>query len=81
MSHSGGVAADAFYGVGGHRDDLAPCRQGLRTCVKSDHAFHFWDKRDCVSGTAATIAEALPVKAWQRLPAGEGTKGCTIVYT
>lgn len=72
------VAADAVYGVGDIEMTLRRAGKGYVLGVKSDHAFHSWDKPDFVSGTAATIAEALPVKAWQRLSAGEGTKGARL---
>jgi SRSO17 transposase len=72
------VAADAVYGVGDIEIALRRAGKGYVLGVRSDHAFHSWDKPDLVSGTAATIAEALPVKAWRRLSAGKGTKGARL---
>ena len=43
--------------------------------VASNHVFHSWSKKLFVSGTAATIAQGLPKRAWRRLSSGAGTKG------
>jgi SRSO17 transposase len=69
------VAADAVYGVGNVEQVLRRANKGYVLGVKSDHVFRSWGKPELVSGTAATIAETRPVKAWHRLSAGAGTKG------
>ena len=43
--------------------------------VNATHPFHSWDRTPAVSGTAGEIARVLDASAWQRLSAGEGTKG------
>ena len=72
------VAADAFYGVGDIEMLLRRANKGYVLAVKSDHVFRSWGKPARVSGTAASIARALPAKAWRRLSAGEGTKGARL---
>ena len=46
--------------------------------VKSDHHFGSWGTKPPVAGTAAEIARNLEPCAWQRLSAGEGTKGARL---
>ena len=43
--------------------------------VNSTHQFNSWSSKLSVSGTAEAIGQGLDASAWQRLSAGEGTKG------
>ena len=54
-----------------------PCK-GYVLGVKSDHHFGFWGKNPLVGGRADEIARDLEPEAWQRLSAGEGTKGARL---
>jgi SRSO17 transposase len=72
------VAADAVYGVGDIEQALRRACKGYVLGVKSDHKFSSWDKHSPVAGTAAQIARDLEQDAWQRLSAGEGTKGARL---
>lgn len=69
------VAADAVYGVGEIEQALRRGCKGYVLGVKSDHRFGSWDKNPPVAGTAEKIVRGLAPDAWQRLSAGEGTKG------
>lgn len=68
------VAADAVHGVGDVGGTLRRACKGYVLGVKSDHHFGFWSGKPPVAGTAQEIACDLDPGAWQRLPAGEGTK-------
>ncbi|SCX22352.1 FOG: Transposase [Agrobacterium sp. DSM 25558] len=46
--------------------------------VKSDHHFGAWSGKPFVAGTALEIARDLDPAAWQRLSAGDGTKGARL---
>jgi SRSO17 transposase len=72
------VAADAVYGVGEMEQALRRACKGYVLGVKSDHRFGSWDKNPPVAGTAEKIARDLAPDAWQRLSAGEGTKGARL---
>ena len=73
------VAADSIYGVG--EVEMALRRagrgyvRGYVLGVNSTHRFNSWSSKLSVSGTAEGIAQDLDVSAWQRLSAGDGTKG------
>ena len=69
------VAADAVYGVGDVEQALRRACKGYVLGVRSDHHFGSWSGKPPVAGTAAEIARDLEPSAWQRLSAGEGTKG------
>ena len=69
------VAADAVYGVGDVEQALRRACKGYVLGVRSDHHFGSWAGKPAVAGTAAEIARDLASSAWQRLSAGEGTKG------
>jgi len=69
------VAADAVYGVGDVEQALRRACKGYVLGVKSDHHFGSWGEKPLVAGTAGEIARDLEPDAWQRLSAGEGTKG------
>lgn len=69
------VAADSVYGVGDIEMALKRAAKGYVLGVSANHPFRSWGKPMAVAGTAKDIAEALPEDGWQRLSAGEGTKG------
>jgi SRSO17 transposase len=69
------VAADSVYGVGAVEMALRRAGKGYVLGVASTTQVHSWDKPEPVSGTAETIAAALPATRWVRLSAGAGTKG------
>ncbi len=69
------VAADTVYGVGAVEMALRKAGKGYVLGVSSDHQFHSWDRTPVFSGTAEAIARRLEPSAWQRLSAGDGTKG------
>ena len=72
------VAADAVYGVGEIEQALRRAGKGYVLGVKSDHRFGSWGDKPVVAGTAAQIASDLDPAAWQRLSAGNGTKGARL---
>ena len=69
------VAADSIYGVGEIETALRRAGKGYVLGVNSSHPFTSWGDKPLVAGTAEEIAEALDPSAWQRLSAGDGTKG------
>lgn len=69
------VAADAVYGVGDVEQALRRACKGYVLGVKSDHFFGSWSRIPAVGGKAREIAQDLEPDEWQRLSAGEGTKG------
>lgn len=69
------VAADSVYGVGDIEMKLRRAGKGYVLGVNANHSFRSWAKPQPVAGTAKGIAESLPDDAWQRLSAGDGTKG------
>ena len=69
------VAADSVYGTGDIETMLRKAGKGYVLGVAANHVFRSWGNRQLVAGTALTIAQSLPKKAWRRLSAGEGTKG------
>ena len=69
------VAADSVYGVGGIETALRKAGKGYVLGVNSNHVFASWAKPHPVAGTALDIAQGLQAAAWQRLSAGDGTKG------
>ncbi|PWJ83762.1 SRSO17 transposase [Pseudaminobacter salicylatoxidans] len=72
------VAADSVYGVGDIEMALKRAAKGYVLGVNANHPFRAWGKPLAVAGTAKDIAESLPEDAWQRLSAGEGTKGARL---
>lgn len=72
------VAADAVYGVGDVEQALRRACKGYVLGVKSDHHFGSWSGKPLVAGKAEEIARDLEPEAWQRLSAGEGTKGARL---
>ena len=69
------VAADAVYGVGRIEMLLRRAGKGYVLGAHATDQFTSWAKSPAVAGTAEGIAQALPAEAWQRLSAGDGTKG------
>lgn len=72
------VAADAVYGVGDVEQALRRACKGYVLGVKSDHYFGSWAGKPPVAGAAQEIARDLKPGAWERLSAGEGTKGARL---
>lgn len=72
------MAADSVYGVGDIEMALKRAAKGYVPGVNANHSFRSWGKPLAVDGTAKVIARALPDNAWQRLSAGEGTKGARL---
>ena len=69
------VAADSVYGVGDIERALRRAGKGYVLGVASNHHFGSWLGKPVVAGTADEIAQGLDPAAWQRLSAGNGTKG------
>jgi SRSO17 transposase len=69
------VAADSVYGVGAVETALRRAGKGYVLGVPGNHRFGSWDKPQPVAGTAEEIARELEASSWQRLSAGDGTKG------
>ncbi|MDR7157113.1 SRSO17 transposase [Sphingobium xenophagum] len=72
------VAADAVFGVGDIESALRRACKSYVLGVKSDHHVGSWPGKPMVAGQAEEIAHALAPDAWQRLSAGEGTKGARL---
>jgi len=72
------VAADTVYGVGELETALRQANKGYVLGVNATHQFHSWSAKLSVSGTAEEIAQALDASTWQRLSAGQGTKGARL---
>ena len=69
------VAGDSVYGVGEIEMALRRAGKGYVLGVNATQAFNSWIGKPAVAGTAEEIASGLEPTAWQRLSAGEGTKG------
>jgi SRSO17 transposase len=69
------VAADSVYGVGEIEMALRRAGKGYVLGVNATQPFNSWIGKPTVAGTAEAIAKGLEPSAWQRLSAGEGTKG------
>ncbi len=72
------VAADSVYGVGDVEQALRRAGKGYVLGVNSNHHFGSWGAKPAVAGTAEAIARDLDASAWQRLSAGDGTKGARL---
>ena len=72
------VAADSVYGVGDIEQALRRAGKGYVLGVNSNHPFRSWLGKASVAGTADEIAQGLDPGAWQRLSAGDGTKGARL---
>lgn len=71
----GWVAADSIYGVGEIERALRRWAKGYVLGVTATHLFNSWGDKPPVAGTAEAIAQGLDPSAWQRVSAGEGSKG------
>jgi SRSO17 transposase len=69
------VTGDSVYGVGEIEMALRRAGKGYVLGVNATHPFHSWIGKPEVAGTAEAIAADLDEAAWQRLSAGEGSKG------
>ena len=72
------VAADSVYGVGDIEMALRRAGKGYVLGVNSHHHFGSWAGKPPVAGTAEAIARELDPAHWQRLSAGDGTKGARL---
>jgi len=72
------VAADSVYGVGEVEMALRRAGKGYVLGVNATHAFTSWIGKPAVAGTAEAIARDLDPTLWQRLSAGDGTKGARL---
>jgi SRSO17 transposase len=69
------VAADSVYGVGDVEMALRRAGKGYVLGVNANHQFRSWLGKPPVAGTAQQIAGSIDPSGWQRLSAGDGTKG------
>ena len=72
------VAADSVYGVGDIEQALRRAGKGYVLGVNSNHHFGSWLGKPAIAGTADEIARDIDPSAWQRLSAGDGTKGARL---
>lgn len=72
------VTADTVYGVGDVEMALRRAGRGYVLGVNANSQFNSWIGKPQVAGTAEEIAQALDPAAWQRLSAGDGTKGARL---
>jgi SRSO17 transposase len=72
------VATDTIYGVGSIEMQLRRAGKGYVLGAHATDQFSSWIDKPEVAGTAEQIAKALPSEAWQRLSAGDGTKGARL---
>ena len=72
------VTADRVYGVGELEMLLRRAGKGYVLGVSATQPFNSWIGKPEVAGTAEEIAQDLDPAAWQRLSAGEGTKGARL---
>ena len=72
------VTADSVYGVGELEMLLRRAGKGYVLGVSATQPFNSWIDKPEVAGTAEEIAHDIDPSAWQRLSAGEGTKGARL---
>ena len=72
------IVADSVYGVSDIEGALRRAGKGYVLGVSGNHHFGSWDHHPPIAGTAEQIARDLEGAAWQRLSAGEGTKGARL---
>jgi SRSO17 transposase len=72
------VAADSIYGVGAIEMTLRRAGKGYVLGVNATSQFNSWGDKPLIAGTAEEIASELDETVWQRLSAGEGTKGARL---
>ena len=69
------VAADIVYGVGDIEMALRRAGKGYVLGTHVNQPYNSWINKPRIAGTAEQIAQDLAPSAWQRLSAGNGTKG------
>jgi SRSO17 transposase len=69
------VAADTVYGCGEVEIRLRRAGKGYVLGANATDLFKSFGDKPPVAGTAEAIAAGLEESAWQRLSAGDGTKG------
>jgi SRSO17 transposase len=69
------VAGDSVYGVGEIEMRLRQAGKGYVLGVSATSQFNSWGDKPLLAGTAEDIAGDLDASAWQRLSAGDGSKG------
>lgn len=69
------VVGDTVYGTGEVEMALRHAGKGYVLGTAATQPFNSWINKPLISGTAREIAQGLDAFAWQRLFAGEGTKG------
>jgi SRSO17 transposase len=69
------VAADSVYGIGEIELALRRAGKGYVLGANATDPFNSWGDKPALAGTAEQIARGLEASAWQRLSAGEGSKG------
>jgi SRSO17 transposase len=74
----GWVAADTIYGVGEIETALRRAGKGYVLGANATDLFNSWGNKPVRAGTAEEIAQALEASAWQRLSAGDGSKGARL---
>ena len=72
------VAADSVYGVGDVEQALRRAGKGYVLGVGSNHHFGSWHGKPAVAGRADEIVQSFDPAAWQRLSAGDATKGARL---
>jgi SRSO17 transposase len=72
------VAADSVYGVGEIEMALRRAGKGYVLGANATDLFNSWGHKPVLAGTAEAIARALDPSAWQRLSAGDGSKGARL---
>jgi SRSO17 transposase len=72
------IVADTVYGTGEVEMALRRAGKGYVLGIAATQPFNSWGAKPLVSGTAEAIAQGLDASAWQRLSAGEGTKGARL---
>lgn len=72
------VAADSVYGVGDIEMALRRAGKGYVLGVNANHHFGSWQGKPPIAGTAEEIARDIDPSRWQRLSAGDGTKGARL---
>jgi SRSO17 transposase len=72
------VAADSVYGVGDIETALRRAGKGHVLGVNANHHFASWHGKLPIAGTAEKIAREVDPSQWQRLSAGDGTKGARL---
>jgi SRSO17 transposase len=72
------VVGDTVYGTGEVEMALRRAGKGYVLGTAATQPVNSWIDKPLVSGTAEQIAHGLDASAWQRLSAGEGTKGARL---